>query len=116
MLMLDKIDLDTKISKKEYTDKMEEETNRLGFLQRSLRDAGVPVIILFEGFRGTFRSELISKVISALDPRGFRVFSASKTTDAQKVLSLPNSGMNCRPRGILPFITGPGIFCAMSIW
>ncbi|MCD2435474.1 polyphosphate:AMP phosphotransferase [Acidaminococcus sp. NSJ-142] len=82
--MLDKIDLDTKISKKEYTDKMEEETNRLGFLQRSLRDAGVPVIILFEGFRGTFRSELISKVISALDPRGFRVFSASKTTDAQK--------------------------------
>lgn len=82
--MLDKIDLKTKISKEDYTASMEEKINRLGYLQRALRDAKIPVIILFEGFRATYRSQLISKVISALDPRGFRVFSASGTTDAMK--------------------------------
>lgn len=82
--MLDKIDLKTKISKGRYTELMEEEENRLGFLQRSIRDAKIPVIILFEGFRASWRSELINKVIHALDPRGFRVFSASKTTEKQK--------------------------------
>ena len=82
--MLDKIDLKTKISKEEYTKRMEEEENRLGFLQRAVRDARIPVIILFEGFRASWRSQLISKVIHALDPRGFRVFSASKTTERQK--------------------------------
>ena len=45
--MLDKIDLKTKISKEEYTKRMEEEENRLGFLQRAVRDAKIPVIILF---------------------------------------------------------------------
>ena len=82
--MLDKIDLKTKISKERYTELMGEEENRLGFLQRSIRDAKIPVVILFEGFRASWRSELINKVIHALDPRGFRVFSASKTTEKEK--------------------------------
>lgn len=82
--MLDKIDLKTKLSKEEYNKRIGEEENRLGFLQRSIRDAGIPVIILFEGFRASWRSQLISKVIHALDPRGFRVYSASKTTEKQK--------------------------------
>ena len=82
--MLDKIDLKTKISKERYTELMGEEENRLGFLQRSIRDAKIPVVILFEGFRASWRSELINKIIHALDPRGFRVFSASKTTEKEK--------------------------------
>ena len=82
--MLDKIDLKTKLSKEEYNEKIGDEENRLGFLQRSIRDAKIPVIILFEGFRGSWRSQLINNVIHALDPRGFRVYSASKTTEKQK--------------------------------
>lgn len=101
--MLDKIDLKTKISKEAYAEKIAEEENRLGFLQRTVRDAKIPVIVLFEGFRASWRSQLISKVIHALDPRGFRVYSASKTTEKQKVSpfflqfwkELPPAGQIC---------------------
>ena len=84
--MLDKIDTSKKLSKEIYSKKFDEQSVRLGFLQRSIREAGIPVIILFEGFRGAYRSLLISKVISALDPRGYRVYSSSKTTESQKKL------------------------------
>ena len=84
--MLEKIDLKKKISKSAYEKKFDKLSVRLGFLQRQMRDAGIPAIVLFEGFRGTWRSELINKVISALDPRGYRVYSASKTTEKQKTL------------------------------
>lgn len=82
--MLDKIDLKTKVGKSTYNKKIDKAMTRLGALQRELRDAKLPVILLFEGFRGTWRGALINKVIAALDPRGFKVYSASKTTEAQK--------------------------------
>ncbi|MCH3951335.1 MAG: phosphate--AMP phosphotransferase [Acidaminococcus sp.] len=82
--MLDMIDTSKKLNKEEYAKKFDEQSARLGFLQRSIREAKIPVIILFEGFRGAYRSLLVSKVISALDPRSYRVFSASKTTEEQK--------------------------------
>lgn len=84
--MLEKIDLKKTVSKSTYDKKFDKLVLQVGALQRQLRDTGVPVIILFEGFRGTWRSALISKVVSALDPRGYRVFSASKTTEHQKTL------------------------------
>ena len=84
--MLDKIDLKTKVGKNTYNKEFAKLAVKAGALQRQLRDAKIPVIILFEGFRGTWRGELINKVISALDPRGFKVYSASKTTPEQKNL------------------------------
>lgn len=82
--MLEKVNLKKKIKKSEYEEKFAKLSEKLGALQRKLRDEKVPVIILFEGFRGSWRGLLINKIISALDPRGFRVFSASKTSDKQK--------------------------------
>ena len=82
--MLEKIDLKKKITKKQYDEDFDKLSEKLGALQRQIRDAKIPVVILFEGFRGSWRGLLIGKVISALDPRGFRVFSASKTTREQK--------------------------------
>jgi len=82
--MLGKVDLKRKISKSTYGKKLDKLSVKLGALQRQIRDAGIPVIVVFEGFRGTWRSELINKVIAALDPRGYRVYSASKTTEEQK--------------------------------
>ncbi len=82
--MLEKINLKGKIKKDAYEKQFTKLSENLGALQRELRDADVPVIILFEGFRGSWRGLLINKIISALDPRGFSVFSASKTTEKQK--------------------------------
>ncbi len=83
--MLNQIDLSKKTPKGTYAKQFDKKSAELGYLGRALRDAKVPVIILFEGFRGTYRGKLINKVISALDPRGFRVYSASKTTERQKM-------------------------------
>ena len=71
--MLNQIDLSKKTPKGTYAKQFDKKSAELGYLGRALRDAKVPVIILFEGFRGTYRGKLINKVISALDPRGFRV-------------------------------------------
>lgn len=114
--MLDKIDLKTKISKEAYAEKIAEEENRLGFLQRTVRDAKIPVIVLFEGFRASWRSQLISKVIHALDPRGFRVYSASKTTEnRRRARSSSSSGRSCHRPGRSASITGPGISCGTNM-
>ena len=106
------IDLKTKLSKEEYNERIGDEENRLGFLQRAIRDARIPVIILFEGFRASWRSQLINKVIHALDPRGFRVYSASKTTEKQK-----ESPFFLRRQDRSPSIIGPGISCGTNtLW
>lgn len=64
--MLNQIDLSKKTPKGTYAKQFDKKSAELGYLGRALRDAKVPVIILFEGFRGTYRGKLINKVISAL--------------------------------------------------
>ena len=67
--MLNQIDLSKKTPKGTYAKQFDKKSAELGYLGRALRDAKVPVIILFEGFRGTYRGKLINKVISALIAR-----------------------------------------------
>ena len=98
--MLEKIDLQKRMSKKDYAKKFEELSVKVGALQRDIRDAGIPVLVVFEGFRGTLRGELINQLLSVMDPRGFRVYSTSKTTEVQRTKpfftafwqQLPNKG------------------------
>ena len=47
------------------------------------RAAGIPVIILFEGWRGSQRSVIINHMMQQMDARGFRVYSASKMADEE---------------------------------
>jgi polyphosphate:AMP phosphotransferase len=48
---------------------------RLGELQRKLRAAQVPVIIIFEGWHGAGKGALINSLVQAMDPRGFKVYT-----------------------------------------
>lgn len=45
----------------------------LAELQQPLRQAGIPVILLFEGWSGAGKGRAIGKLISRLDPRGYQV-------------------------------------------
>ena len=56
ILVLEKIDLKQSLKKDAYNEKMSYFETRLGELQRACRAAGIPVIILFEGWRGSQRS------------------------------------------------------------
>ena len=47
--MLEKIDLSKKVDKKTYRRVMDEAEEKLGLLQRECKDAGIPVILVFEG-------------------------------------------------------------------
>ncbi|MCI6886621.1 MAG: phosphate--AMP phosphotransferase, partial [Lachnospiraceae bacterium] len=76
--MLEKIDLSRTADKKSYKEVWKEEGARLGRLQRSLKDAGIPVMILFEGMDAAGKGTQINRLIQSLDPRGFDVY-ASRT-------------------------------------
>lgn len=78
--MLEKIDLDRKMKKKEYKAYMDDLQPRLAYLQRECRDAKIPVIIVFEGLGAAGKGTLINKVIEPLDPRGFYVHSTAIET------------------------------------
>lgn len=71
--MLEQIDLTRKIDKEEYRQKMDEMMPHLSRLQRECKELGIPVMIVFEGFGAAGKGVQISKLISALDPRGFQV-------------------------------------------
>ena len=77
--MLNNVDLSLKADKDDYEKLFEIYADKLGYLQRKLRDLEIPVIVLFEGWHGSLRGTLVNRLLSALDPRGFKVHSAAKT-------------------------------------
>lgn len=79
--MLEKLDLKKKVSKEKYDETMEELGKRLGQAQRDARNAKMPIIILFEGWRGARRTALINKMMQQMDARGFNVYSTVRITE-----------------------------------
>ena len=74
--MLEQIDLTKKMGKDEYKEKMGEmEPIILPGFKRECKEMGIPVMIVFEGFGAAGKGVQISKLISALDPRGFSVYA-----------------------------------------
>lgn len=57
----------------------------LGRLQRALRVAGVPVLILFEGWEAAGKGTLINRVALTMDPRGYRVLTVQSATDEENL-------------------------------
>ncbi|NUQ61598.1 MAG: polyphosphate:AMP phosphotransferase [Pirellulales bacterium] len=71
--MLEFIDLGKKISKSDYAAVMDGLEARLGECQRAAQEAGVPVVLVFEGWDAAGKGEAINRLAQVLDPRGFRV-------------------------------------------
>ena len=78
--MLEKIDLSKTLDKKEYKQQIEELEPKLSLLQRELRELGVPVMIVFEGFEASGKGTQINRLIQPMDPRGFTVYSTKSET------------------------------------
>lgn len=72
--MLEKIDLTRKLSKAEYKEIVPGFRSRLYQLQKASWDAGIPVIILFEGWDAGGKGSSIQFLTSRLDPRGFVLY------------------------------------------
>jgi AMP-polyphosphate phosphotransferase len=72
--MLEKIDLSKKVDKKTFKRVMPLLSNRLYSVQKTSWDAGIPVVILFEGWDAAGKGTSIQKLTSPLDPRGFKLY------------------------------------------
>ncbi len=79
------IDLGQKLDQASYDAIIQGLRDRLGELQRKAIAAGVPTIIIFEGWGGSGIGIQMNKLLMGLDPRGFRVYAIDKPTDEEKV-------------------------------
>lgn len=81
--MLDKIDLGKKVDKKTYKRIMSILEDRLFEVQKASWDAGIPVVILFEGWDAAGKGTSIQKLTSPIDPRGYKLhpLRAARTHD-----------------------------------
>lgn len=69
--MLDKIDLGQKLGKEEYRHQRSILRTRLLRLQRACWKNKVPVVVVFEGWKGTGKGGIINALTQPLEPRGF---------------------------------------------
>jgi polyphosphate kinase 2 (PPK2 family) len=98
--MLEKIDLRKKLPKKDYKARMPVLRNQLYDLQKACWDAGVPTVILFEGWDAAGKGTSVKALTRRLEPRGFKLYAiqAARTYETHMPwlwrfwLKLPNYG------------------------
>lgn len=72
--MLEKINLKVKVNKEIYKRIMPDLSSRIYHLQKQTWDAGIPVIILFEGWDAAGKGTTIQRFTRNLDPRGYKLY------------------------------------------
>lgn len=85
--MLEKVDLKRKMDKEKCKTICDTKGVELAALQRACKEAGIPVIIVFEGLDAAGKGTQINKLIEYLDPRGFQVFATNRETEEEKLHS-----------------------------
>jgi polyphosphate kinase 2 (PPK2 family) len=98
--VLEKVDLNKELSKKEFKARLPYLRNRLYDLQRACWDAGIPTVIVFEGWDAAGKGTSIKALTRRLEPRGFKLYpiQAPRTYETHMPwlwrfwLKLPNYG------------------------
>jgi polyphosphate kinase 2 (PPK2 family) len=72
--MLGKVDLSKRMEKRAYKAVIGDLQNRLYLAQKATWDAGIPSIILFEGWDAAGKGTSIQQLTACLDPRGFILY------------------------------------------
>jgi polyphosphate:AMP phosphotransferase len=83
--MLELVDLERRIEKATYKKVFPELESSLGGLQRRVRQAGVPVIVVFEGLDAAGKGTAINRLAGAMDPRGFKVHPIGAPTEGEQL-------------------------------
>lgn len=82
--MLEQVNLEKAISKEKYKPEAKALKARLSGLQQKVKEAKLPVLVLFEGWGAAGKGSLISDVILQLDPRGFKVYSTAAAEEFER--------------------------------
>lgn len=83
--MLETVDLDARVAKADYKQLSSDLDLELARLQRKAREAGIPVIVVFEGWEAAGKGSLISQLLQAWDPRGFKVHTIAPPTEEERL-------------------------------
>ena len=83
--MLEKVDLSKELAKAEMKAVLPGLEMELSKLQRECKAKKLPVMIVFEGLGAAGKGVQINRLIQALDPRGFQVYSTTKETEDEKM-------------------------------
>lgn len=73
--MLEQVDLSKIISKEDYKQIVPALELRLGELQREVRESGIPVMLVFEGWDAAGKGTVMNRLLLTFDPRGYVVHS-----------------------------------------
>jgi len=98
--MLETVDLKARLTKTEYREAQEKLDLELARLQREMRSAAIPALVVFEGWDAAGKGSVLSRLLQPLDPRGFAVHTIGPPTEAEQMrppmrrfwLMLPNDG------------------------
>jgi polyphosphate kinase 2 (PPK2 family) len=98
--VLEKVDLTKKMSKKKYKKQLPLLQRKLYDLETAAWKAGVPSIIVFEGWDAAGKGTTIATLTQRLDPRGFKLYPIRAARTFEKMhpwlwrfwLKLPNYG------------------------
>lgn len=77
---IDNKNIESNLAKDDYKLLMEQLINKVSYLQRKCKELGIPVMILVDGVEAAGKGVMISKLMKALDPRGFRVYPIKEET------------------------------------
>lgn len=72
--MLENIDLMKDLDKATYKQRMNELSERLYYVQQGTWSAGIPVVILFEGWDAAGKGTTIHMLTDPIDPRGYKIY------------------------------------------
>jgi polyphosphate kinase 2 (PPK2 family) len=81
--MLESVDLSLKLDKETYAKELDAQQFRLLRLEQKMRKAGLPVIVLYEGWDASGKGGSILRITQKLDPRGVRVWPIAAPTELE---------------------------------
>lgn len=76
--MLESVDLSVKVDKKKYDKIFPKLELRMSEIQRAAQEAGIPVMVVVDGWEGSGKGAAIKKLTEVLDPRGYQVHRVSE--------------------------------------
>jgi polyphosphate:AMP phosphotransferase len=82
--ILSTLDLSRQLDEKEYDEQLDRYQGRLGRLARSMHEAGVSAMLVFEGADAAGKGGSIRRVTQALDARFYRVIPIAAPTDEER--------------------------------
>ncbi len=72
--MLEQVDLSQTLDKPQYEKELPPLRNRLMQVQHQILQAGIPVLVVFEGWEASGKGRMISRLVESLDPRWMQTY------------------------------------------